>query len=86
MQRRVLAGPSPSSRADVRARAGAGGHRVGLAEVAAACAAACGGAQRGSREAAWGGAQREQGGHGDAVLESVERAATKEAVEASPSG
>ena len=85
MQRRVLAGPSPSSRADVRARAGAGGRRAGSAE-AVACAAACGGAQRGSREVAWGGAQREQEGHGDAVLESVERAATKEAVEASPSG
>jgi len=45
-----------------------------------ACAAACGGAQRGSREAAWGGAQREQGGRGDAVLEAVERATAEEAV------
>ena len=45
-----------------------------------ACVAACGGAQRGSREAAWGGAQREQGGRGDAVLEAVERAATEETV------
>jgi len=55
MQRRVLAGPSPSNRADVRAQAGAGSHRVGSTE-AVACAAACGGAQRGSREVAWGGA------------------------------
>ena len=43
-------------------------------------------AQRGSREAAWGGAQWEQGGRGDAVLEAVERAAAEEAVEAGPSG
>jgi len=46
----------------------------------------CGGAQRGSREAAWGGAQREQGGRGDAVLEAVESAAAEEAVEVGPSG
>jgi len=45
-----------------------------------ACAAACGGAQRGSREAAWGGAQREQGGRRDAVLKAMERAAMEEAV------
>jgi len=51
-----------------------------------ACAAACEGAQRGSREAAWGGAQWEQGGRGDAVLEAVERAAAEEAVEVGPSG
>ena len=30
--------------------------------------------------AAWGGAQREQGGRGDAVLEAVERAAAEELV------
>ena len=51
-----------------------------------ACAAACRGAQRGSREVAWGGAQREQGGRGDAELKSVEHAATEEAVEVGPSG
>ena len=45
------------------------------------CAAVCGGAQRRSREAAWGGAQREQGGRGDAILEAVERAAVEEVVE-----
>jgi len=55
MQRRVLVGPSPSSQADVRARAGVGGHQVGSGE-AVACAAVSGGAQCGSKEAAWGGA------------------------------